>query len=75
MTHRQRQIQNDVEAYRKRQAENMKKWREANPEKVKVINDKKKQKQFEIGGLMLCTNINIFIKYIKNYKLSIYIYE
>ena len=43
MTHRQRQIQNDVEAYRKRQAEIAKQWREANPEKVKVINDKKKQ--------------------------------
>lgn len=33
MNYRQRQIENDVDGYQKRQAENAKKWREKNPER------------------------------------------
>jgi len=38
LEHRQRQIQKDLDVYLKKNAEQAKKWREANPEKVKVIN-------------------------------------
>jgi hypothetical protein len=38
---RKRLIENDLEGYLKKNAEQSKKWREANPEKVKIINQTK----------------------------------
>ena len=43
MNYRQRQIEDDVDGYHKRQAENAKKWRETNPEKVCNNNTKKRE--------------------------------
>ena len=42
MEHRKRQIQKDLDAYLKKNAEQAKKWRDANPEKVKQNNLNKK---------------------------------
>jgi len=42
LEHRQRQIQKDLDVYLKKNAEQAKKWREANPEKVKQNNLNKK---------------------------------
>jgi hypothetical protein len=43
MNYRQRQIENDVDGYQKRQAENAKKWREKNQEKVCNNNIRKRE--------------------------------
>ena len=43
MNYRQRQIENDIDGYHKRQADNANKWRERNPEKVCTNNTKKRE--------------------------------
>ena len=43
MNYRQRQIENDVVGYQKKQAENAKKWREENPEKICNNNTRKRE--------------------------------
>jgi hypothetical protein len=48
MNYRQRQIENDMDGYLKKNAENAKQWRENNPEKVVDNNEnKKKSKQLQ----------------------------
>lgn len=76
MDYRQRKINNNLEEYLKNNAERVKKWRENNPEKAKIINEKNKnsitenykiyQRSANYRNLFFSINQNDYESLVKN---------